>query len=797
MASIYKKFTAQDFAIIPFNAHKQYNFVSSSASGNSINHYNTRWTSESISNYSTHPLSASVDTINAIKYNQINHLFYKHFMKNPSRVFEDVNYLTHHRVLYEKTNILSLPTGLYGYEIKPGSFYVSSSKYQVVDDNNGNLIIQGTNTDNYPTDKRQNIFKLEPTEGFKAYDLGVFKGYAVFRYDQETKDKFYTRKFYRRGERNPNASSHYSTPSGIFDIDDSYHFNNIKYYNAQFQSSTLGSTNHKFPSIYFDSVSGSYIMSPHHENFNFSSNNQDDDFSISFFMEPKPIGNSSQAIIGNTLGGGTIFHIDSNYIYVASLRTEYMEDHVDGWGPNGIGLSASDNTMGGGLANTNAMKNHPLTNQGNTVALNLPNVGGYSDWWLANQLETHTILSNLLPKNPTLIDDVPLQTLTSPEFKLFITSLEAPGAPGANNFQTGFIYPTDGGGTSPFGYVDNNGIPRTASFKTNHSISKLNQHGYNNKHYFVVRRIALNTLDSNTEKRYILSKSTTKTVVPKAQEGKSAIQNIKLKGNMQPLDTQSEPQFPFEIYMISQSLYFDRSDGDNTISVSCLVTGSNKTVLNTSHILCQKTGSLMEIYFNGNLITSGSTSNLSQTRNTANLYVGSKGKQSIADSGKKSQNRFFNGTLTNLNIWDRTFSQIEVTNISESINASPYIGNIFYNTGITTITHPKYYDIVSNGVDGIINTLQFQGSHLIWEHEFQCTIGEHEFNSTYNTTVRDQTGDFPWDFANFTTSSFWKPYITTIGLYNDAFELVAIAKLGQPIRCSDETDTTLVVRFDT
>ena len=85
---------------------------------------------------------------------------------------------------------------------------------------------------------------------------------------------------------------------------------------------------------------------------------------------------------------------------------------------------------------------------------------------------------------------------------------------------------------------------------------------------------------------------------------------------------------------------------------------------------------------------------------------------------------------------------------------------------------------------------------MIWEHEFQCTLGEHEFNSTYNTTVRDQTGDFPMRFANFTTSSFFRPYITTIGLYNDAFELIAVAKLGHPIRCSDETDTTFIIRFD-
>ena len=32
---------------------------------------------------------------------------------------------------------------------------------------------------------------------------------------------------------------------------------------------------------------------------------------------------------------------------------------------------------------------------------------------------------------------------------------------------------------------------------------------------------------------------------------------------------------------------------------------------------------------------------------------------------------------------------------------------------------------------------------------------------------------------------------------DDAYELLVTAKLGQPIRCSNETDTTLVVRFDT
>ena len=80
--SIYKKFTAQDIAVIPFNAHKQYDFTSGSASSNSINHFNTRWTSESIDLYSsgsTTEYGLPADSINTIKYYQTDHLFYKNF----------------------------------------------------------------------------------------------------------------------------------------------------------------------------------------------------------------------------------------------------------------------------------------------------------------------------------------------------------------------------------------------------------------------------------------------------------------------------------------------------------------------------------------------------------------------------------------------------------------------------------------------------------------------------------------------------------------------------------------------
>ena len=44
--------------------------------------------------------------------------------------------------------------------------------------------------------------------------------------------------------------------------------------------------------------------------------------------------------------------------------------------------------------------------------------------------------------------------------------------------------------------------------------------------------------------------------------------------------------------------------------------------------------------------------------------------------------------------------------------------------------------------------------------------------------------------------SSWKPYVTQIGLYDEFNDLLAVAKLAQPIKLSDEIDTTFVVRFD-
>lgn len=53
------------------------------------------------------------------------------------------------------------------------------------------------------------------------------------------------------------------------------------------------------------------------------------------------------------------------------------------------------------------------------------------------------------------------------------------------------------------------------------------------------------------------------------------------------------------------------------------------------------------------------------------------------------------------------------------------------------------------------------------------------------------------NYYDFATGSYFSPYVTTIGLYNEAYQLVAVGKLAQPIPISLNTDTTFVVNFDT
>ena len=92
-------------------------------------------------------------------------------------------------------------------------------------------------------------------------------------------------------------------------------------------------------------------------------------------------------------------------------------------------------------------------------------------------------------------------------------------------------------------------------------------------------------------------------------------------------------------------------------------------------------------------------------------------------------------------------------------------------------------------------TCSFSSSFNIYETQYKCTIRENEFNFSNNQTQISGSSNsgILYDFA---TGSFFTPYATTVGLYDNAYNLLAVAKLAQPLPLSAVTDTSILINLD-
>ena len=144
------------------------------------------------------------------------------------------------------------------------------------------------------------------------------------------------------------------------------------------------------------------------------------------------------------------------------------------------------------------------------------------------------------------------------------------------------------------------------------------------------------------------------------------------------------------------------------------------------------------------------------------------------------------------------------------------VGDIIYTHGMAIITSPIFWPVMNAALGeekGLRTvTMSFQNTQPIFTHNYHCKIRESEYNFTYNPsaissslkTVYDSAGDIYSTASavsdgviksNLTGSTF-QPYITSIGLYNDANELIAVGKTGQPIPKSANTEMTIIVKID-
>ena len=187
------------------------------------------------------------------------------------------------------------------------------------------------------------------------------------------------------------------------------------------------------------------------------------------------------------------------------------------------------------------------------------------------------------------------------------------------------------------------------------------------------------------------------------------------------------------------------------------------------------------------------------------------------------------------NIYDVDYSSSYASKTPDANYSGSLVGNVFYNDGIIVITDTGSYSEVGTktGADGF--TLKFNSTQTIYEREYVCPVTENEYQHTtnkslkvgysssiamgpfkptrYTNTIYDK---FPYTLIGYSTSSYntngydigtkligeathsdFATYVTTIGLYNENKELLAIGKMAKPIKNEKELALTFVVRFDT
>lgn len=268
-------------------------------------------------------------------------------------------------------------------------------------------------------------------------------------------------------------------------------------------------------------------------------------------------------------------------------------------------------------------------------------------------------------------------------------------------------------------------------------------------------------------------------------------------------EQKSSAQYPFDITLNNRtsakpfSLSFKQSSGLYTHEV----TSSQLAIGSWYHVICQKTGSSYQIWLNGTLNASSSFTMIGNTSNDNNFFIG----------GNGTSTGVFSGSFDEIRIYNKGLTPTEISYLADNDFANGYayqtarIGNIFYKSGIAVVSdpRPKYKNSLmgETGNYDYSNTLygftgSFRSTTTFYEHEITCKVRKSEFNFTINPSVYKDKNPNAIQVEDYTTSSFFNPYVTTIGLYNEDRDLVAVAKLSSPLEKRDDVDMNVIIRFD-
>lgn len=238
--------------------------------------------------------------------------------------------------------------------------------------------------------------------------------------------------------------------------------------------------------------------------------------------------------------------------------------------------------------------------------------------------------------------------------------------------------------------------------------------------------------------------------------------------------------------------------------------------------------SINHIFYSDVIFASGSQYTTSSVSGLAdNSYVISIGQDFYGDRIKPNS---FELQLNNIptTVIDDGFGNLITNPLS---GTGSYVGNIFYDNGIAVIKENSGSVLTITNNDGIkiLNGtnvyIDYASEVDITRHEINVKIRPSEFNMSFaNPSIQrtfstasvpvelqdsaslaiqmienlnvPQSSSGEYTVYSLMAADIIKPYITTIGLYDDKNQLLAVAKLSSPVQRTYESDQTFIVRFD-
>ena len=141
-------------------------------------------------------------------------------------------------------------------------------------------------------------------------------------------------------------------------------------------------------------------------------------------------------------------------------------------------------------------------------------------------------------------------------------------------------------------------------------------------------------------------------------------------------------------------------------------------------------------------------------------------------------------------------------NLINNLNGD-HIGNVIYPHGLILITDPT---LTTNIIKDPSVELKWKSNQPIYTYNYNIRLSDYEFNFTSNPTAQSGSTIMHYSGSRFVrqsgvlaanvTGSDFQPYITAVGLYNEANELIAVGKMSQPLPKSAQTEMTIQIKLD-